>query len=248
MNKYSICAILLFSILASSCLSKKKVVYLQGSQNYNSVSVNYEPIIQNDDKISIVVSSNENEAAAPFNLSSITNAADASSGMVYLVDNKGNIEFPVIGTLSVSGYSLNELKETLKKKLSVYFKNPPVVNVVITNFKVTVLGDVKAPGIKTFANHRVTILEAIGAAGDLTIFGKRNNVLIVRDFQGIKSFNRVDLTRADLVSSPFYYLDQNDVIYVEERKAKIDATALPNLPIIVSVFSFLTTIVLLVTR
>lgn len=227
-------------------MSKKKVVYLQGSQNFKDVSVNYEPIIQNDDKLSILVTSSENEAAAPFNLSSYTN--DSAIGMTYLVDNKGNIEFPIIGTISVSGYSLHELKEMLKKKLSVYFKNPPVINVAITNFKVTVLGDVKVPGIVTFQNQRVTILDALASAGDLTIFGKRNNILIVRDFQGIKSFNRVDITKAELVNSPFYYLDQNDVIYVEERKAKIDSAALPNLPLIISIVSFLTTAVLLLTR
>lgn len=248
MNKYSIYIILILSLLTTSCMSKKKYYYLQGTQDFKNVSVNYEPIIQNDDKISIIVSSNEVEAAAPFNLIATTNLQDASIGMTYLVDNKGNIEFPVIGTLSVAGYSLNELEAMLKKKLSVYFKNPPVVNIVITNFKVTVLGEVKSPGIKAFTNHRVTILEALGAAGDLTVFGKRNNVLIVRDFQGIKSFNRIDLTKADLVSSPFYYLDQNDVIYVEERKAKVDANAIPNLPVIISIFTFLTTIVLLVTR
>lgn len=247
MNKYSIYIVLILSILTTSCMSKKKYYYLQGTQDFKNASVNYEPIIQNDDKISIIVSSNEAEAAAPFN-SFNADAVGGGAGMNYLVDNKGNIEFPIIGTLSVSGYSLSELKEMIKKKLALYFKNPPVINIVITNFKVTVLGEVKSPGIKSFNNHRVTILEALGASGDLAIFSKRNNIMIVRDFQGIKSFNTIDITKADVVNSPFYYLDQNDVIYVQERKAKIDSSALPNLPIIVSVFSFLTTLIFLVTK
>ncbi|MEC4004410.1 polysaccharide biosynthesis/export family protein [Flavobacterium sp. SUN052] len=241
MNKYSLYFILLISIFATSCMSKKKFVYLQGNQSFKDVSVNYEPIIQNDDRLTIVVSSLETEAAQPFNW------ALPSEDIGYLVDNHGNIEFPVLGTLSVSGYSLTELKSMLKQKLTAYIKNP-VINILISNFKVTVLGDVKSPGVKPFTNHRVTLLEALGAAGDLTIYAKRNNVLVVRDFQGIKSFNRVDITKADFVNSPFYYLDQNDVIYVEERKAKIDTTALPNLPVIISAVSFLITIAFLVTR
>lgn len=241
--KYKTLLILLSSaLLFTSCLSKKKILYLQGSQDYKDVSGNYEPIIQNDDKLSIIVTSLEIEAAAPFNLNrgQISNSSDSSSGAgsTYLVDNKGNIEFPVLGTISVSGYSVNELKLLLKQKLLDYIKDP-VVNILITNFKVTVLGEVNSPGVKSYSNHRITLLDVLGSSGDLTYFGKRDNILIMRDYQGIKSFNRVDITKADFVNSPFYYLDQNDVIYVEPRKAKIDSTALPNLPIIVTVTTFL---------
>jgi polysaccharide export outer membrane protein len=229
-------------LLLSSCISKKRIVYLQGSQGFNSVSTNYDPLIQRDDKLAITVSSLEMDATKPFNL---THSGNGTSN--YLVDVAGKIDFPVLGTIQVEGFSISELKVLLKEKLSVYIKNP-VVNITIQNFKVTVLGDVKSPGIKTFENHRVTLLDVLGSSGDLTPFGKRKNILIVRDYQGIKSFNRVDITKADFVNSPFYYLDQNDIVYVEQRKAKMDSTALPNLPLVVSVISFLTTMVLLLNR
>lgn len=239
-------------LLFSSCVSKEKMVYLQGNQDFNNKSTNYDPLIQRDDRLSIIVSALEPETAKPFNLSQnnttgTSNNSSNNNQNTYLVDVNGKIDFPVIGTLAVEGFSINDLKIMLKEKLSVYIKNP-VINITIQNFKVTVLGDVNAPGIKTFNNHRVTLLEAIGASGDLSIFGKRNNILIVRDYQGIKSFNRVDITKADFVNSPFYYLDQNDVVYVEQRKAKMDSSALPNLPLIFSVLSFVTTIVFLVTK
>lgn len=234
-------------LLLTSCISKKKIIYLQGNQDFNSVSTNYDPLIQRDDRLAITVSSIEMDAARPFNLSQSTNNQSTNSQTTYLVDVSGKIDFPVLGTLSVEGFSISELRVLLKEKLSLYLKNP-VVNITIKNFKVTVLGDVKSPGIKTFDNHRVTLFDAIGDAGDLSIFAKRKNILIVRDYQGIKSFNRVDITQANFVNSPFYYLDQNDVVYVDQRKAKIDASALPNLPLVVSVISFLTTMVLLLNK
>ncbi len=219
----------------SSCVSKKKFVYLQGSQDFNDISTNYEPIIQNDDVLSIVVSTQEVDASTPFNSAS------------YLVDNEGKIDFPVIGNIQVSGFSIKELKNLLKQKLAAHLIDP-AINIKILNFKVTVLGDVASPGVKSFGNHRVTLFDAIGASGDLTVYAKRFNILIVRDNQGLKTFNRVDITKADFVNSPFYYLDQNDLIYVEQRKAKIDTTALPSLPLYASVFSLLLTLTLLVTK
>jgi len=234
-------------LLLGSCISKKKIIYFQGQQDYNAISNNYDPLIQRDDRLSIVVSSLEEAAAKPFNLPGSAGGVSSNTATSYLVDSAGKIDFPGLGTLLVEGYSIQELKVVLKDKLSVYLKNP-VINISIENFKVTVLGDVSSPGIKTFTNHRVTLLDVLGASGDLSIFGKRNNILIIRDFQGIKSFNRVDITQASFVSSPFYYLDQNDVVYVEQRKAKIDASALPNLPLILSITSFFTTMVLLLNR
>lgn len=235
MKNYFFYISIIFLFLFSSCVSKKKFVYLQGSQDFNDISTNYEPIIQNDDVLSIVVSTQEVDASAPFNSAS------------YLVDNEGKIDFPVIGNIQVSGFSIKELKNLLKQKLAAHLIDP-VINIKILNFKVTVLGDVASPGVKSFGNHRVTLFDAIGASGDLTVYAKRFNILIVRDNQGLKTFNRVDITKADFVNSPFYYLDQNDLIYVEQRKAKIDTTALPSLPLYASVFSLLLTLTLLVTK
>ncbi|GAA4039833.1 polysaccharide biosynthesis/export family protein [Flavobacterium chungnamense] len=235
MKNYFFYITIIFLFLFSSCVSKKKFVYLQGSQDFSNISTNYDPIIQNDDLLSIIVTTQEVEAAVPFNLPN------------YLVDNEGKIDFPVIGNIQVSGYSIKELKSMLKQKLTTHLIDP-VINVKILNFKVTVLGDVSLPGIKSFNNHRVTLFDAIGASGDLSVYAKRYNVLIVRDIQGLKTFNRVDITKADFVNSPFYYMDQNDLVYVEQRKAKINTTALPSLPLYASIFSLLLTVTLLVTK
>ena len=230
-------------------MSKKRILYLQGNQNINNASANYEPIIQNDDRLSIRISTLEPEASIPFNIDSSVNSSAAINvnATGYLVDNNGNIDFPVLGTINVAGYTIEKLKSMLKDKLLVYLKDP-VVNIRLLNFKVTVLGEVVSPGVRSFSSNRVTLLDAIAASGDLTLYGKRDNILLVRDFQGIKTFNRININQADFINSPFYYLDQNDVVYVEARKAKIDATALPNFPIIVSVISFLITITILITK
>jgi polysaccharide biosynthesis/export protein len=245
---------ILSALLFASCVSKEKMIYLQGNLDTDKKSLNYDPLIQRDDRLSIIVSSLDFEASKSFNLNQSSANANANVSVgannvqnTYLVDVDGTIDFPVLGTLSVEGFTINQLKILLKEKLAVYLTNP-IVNISIQNFKVTVLGDVNSPGIKTFFNHRVTLLDAIGASNDLTVYGKRYNILVIRDYQGVKSFNRVDITKADFVNSPFYYLDQNDVIYVEQRKSKLDASALPNLPLIFSILSFVTTLVFLVSR
>ena len=256
---------MIFPMIFTSCMSKKNFLYLQGLPKLSNFSANYEPIIQNDDRLSIRVNTLEPEASIPFNLegsktnsgnsSNISNSANltntnsnnSSNSIGYLVDEKGTIDFPVIGTINVAGFTIGQIKTILKEKLAVYLKDP-IINIQLLNFKVTVLGDVSSPGIKIFSSNRVTLFDAIGASSDLTIFGKRKNILLVRDFQGVKTFNRIDITQADFVNSPFYYLDQNDVVYVESRKAKVDATALPNLSLIVSLVSFISTMIFLVIK
>ena len=238
--------------LTTSCLPKKSVIYLQGQQNPDNASFNYEPLIQQDDMLYIHVSSTVAGAATPFNIDSETVGASGGSfdsqKQSYLVDNAGNIEFPIIGTLNVSGYSLNKLKSILKEKLLPYFTDP-VINIRLLNFKVTVLGEVGKPGLVTVNSQRITILEAIAAAGDLTPFGKRDNILLIREFQGVKTYNRVDITKAEFVNSPLYYLDQNDVLYIEPRKSKIDSAAIgPNVTAIVSILGFVLTTALILIK
>jgi polysaccharide export outer membrane protein len=243
--------------LVTSCVSRKKIVYLQGSQNSENSSYNYEPLIQKDDILYINISTDEPSASVPFNLDeqavSMDGAANSSNNFAvekqtYLVDTMGNIDFPIIGTISVAGYSLNDVKGILKEKLSLYLKNP-VINLRIMNFKVTVLGEVTKPGEVRVQSQRITLLDALSSSGDMTIYGRRDNVLLIRDFQGIKSFNRIDLTKADFVNSPFYYLDQNDVIYVEPRKSKIDSTTFgSNLTTIISLLGFVLTTTLILTK
>lgn len=229
---------------------------MQGTQSASESAANYEPLIQNDDILFINVSSSQAAAVAPFNLDTQGQDKDSGTGQgsyssqkqSYLVDNKGNIEFPILGTLPVSGYSINELRDVLKNKLKEYVTDA-VINVRIVNFKVTVTGEVNQPGVVTTTSQRFTLFDALAMSGDLTLYGKRDNILIVRDFQGVKTYNRVDITKADFVNSPFYYLDQNDFIYVEPRKAKIDSTAIgTNIPFIVSIVGILLTTTLILTR
>lgn len=244
---------LLLALTQVSCVSKKKYYYLQGDYNMGNAAANYEPIIQKDDRISIVVMTYQRELSEPFNLSMGGNGNVGGGNIMnnpnagYLVDSEGTIDFPTLGKLSVAGYTIEQLRLMLTDKLKAYLVDP-IINIRILNFKVTVLGAVLNPGVKSFNTNRVTILDVLAESGDVSPFGRRQEVLIIRDYQGVKSFNTIDLTKADLVNSPFFYMDQNDVVYVRERKAKIDATALPNLPIIVSSISFLTTMILLLTR
>ena len=130
----------------------------------------------------------------------------------------------------------------------VYVKDP-VINIRILNFKISVLGEVNKPGTILVNSQRITLLEALSQSGDLTLYGKRDNILLIRDFQGTKTYNRVDITKADFVNSPFYYLDQNDLIYVEPKKSRIDATAIgPNVTTLISIASFIITTALILTR
>ncbi len=247
-------ALIVIALLSSSCVPSKDILYLQGSQNSENNSSNYEPLIQKDDLLFINISSSQAEAVAPFNLDSqskdITSSTSGFSNQkqTYLVDNNGNIEFPIIGTLNAAGYSVNEFRDFLKNKLK-NFVSDAVINIRIVNFKVTVTGEVGQPGVVSTNSQRFTLFDAIAMSGDLTLYGRRDNILIVRDFQGIKTYNRVDITKADFVNSPFYYLDQNDLIYVEPKKTKINSTAIgTNIPFIVSVVGLLITTTLIVTK
>lgn len=253
MNKKHLILYLFIAFSLSSCLSKKKMIYLQGQQSQAGSEVNYEPQIQNDDLLSITIMSSDPEIAAPFNLDQIqgTSTVGGTNNLfktTYLVDSRGEIEMPVLGKVPVAGYTKSYLKQYLKDRLSVYIKDP-IINIRIANFKISVLGEVKSPGTFTMQSDRVTLLEALAEAGDLTLYGKRQNILIIRDYLGTKTYNRVDITQADFVNSPFYYLDQNDVIYVEPRKAKIDSTAIgSNVSTIISIVGFLITTTLILTR
>ncbi len=234
-----------------SCVSKKKYYLLQGTYDMKNASSNYEPIIQKDDRIYIEVMTYQRELSEPFNFNSLNTGGISSGGnnplIGYLVDSEGYIDFPVLGKVSVAGFTVEQLRLYLSDKLKTYLVDPKI-NIRILNFKVTVLGAVNNPGVVSFTSNRATLLDALAQAGDLTTYGIRNNIMIVRDYQGIKSFHTIDISKADFVNSPYYYLDQNDFIYVQERRAKVDASALPNLPLFVSILSFLTTVTLLLTR
>jgi polysaccharide export outer membrane protein len=242
---------LLLFILAASCVPKKKIVYLQGNAGGGNASIsNYEPVIQPDDILYINVSSQNPEAVAAFNTqeSSQNMAAMDLKQRSYLVSKDGMIQYPVLGALKAAGLTRAEFTDMLRNRLQPYV-NDAVVNLRFLNFKVTVLGEVTKPGRVDVASDRITLIEAIAQSGDLTLYGMRDNILIVRDNQGEKTFNRVDITAANFVNSPFYYLKQNDVVYVEPRRAKVDSTAIGgNITTIISIFSFLLTTTLILTR
>lgn len=239
-------------LLMTSCASKKKMIYLQGIEaSSTSENVRYEPKIQLDDLIYINVSSESIEAAAPFNLrgdAQQTAGGNAIQYSSYLVDNQGEINLPIIGSVKVAGLTKTELHDFLKIKLEEYLKDP-ILLVRVINFKVTVMGEVKSPGNFTINSDRLTIMEALAQAGDLTPVANRENVLVVREESGIKSYYRVNLTDSELLQSPIYYLKQNDLIIVEPRFTKPESSVIgANLPLTISVISFLITLTVLATR
>ncbi len=220
-------------IAMTSCTSYKKVYYLQNSAQIDTTTVTefYDARIQPKDMLTITVSSEKPEAAIPFNLT-IPTALNSGNGanrsltsqptlQNYLVDNEGYIDFPILGKIHVAGMTKGELEEYVKEHIKSNFTTAPIVTVRMSNYKVTVLGEVNAPGVKTIANEKVNVLEAVAMAGDLTIYGQRDGVKLVREnLDGTKQIIPLDLNDANLIYSPYYYLQQNDILYVEPNKAK----------------------------
>jgi len=232
------------------------LIYYQNidSAGIAAKSSSYEIKIQPDDLLSIIVSAENPEIAMPFNLPAVgvANARQVDAFMaqpllqLYLVDYNGNIEFPVLGKLKVSGLTRTEVLNMFYTKIGAYIKNP-IINMRIANFKVSVQGEVTLPGTYAITSERVTLIEALTMAKDLTIYGKRNNILVIREIDGVKSYNRVDITKADFINSPFYYLAQNDVVYVEPNKSRINGAAVgPNTGVIISITSILITLITLI--
>ena len=252
--KYSL-YLLLFSILIfnSSCVSKKKVIYFQeiDSLALGKVKTQFEPIIKVDDALYINVAGLDPEAATPFNPQNLQGQG-GSGGLqmyrqTYLVDKNGAIQFPVLGTIQVGGLTKEQLHEELTKAISVYFSNP-IITIRIANYKISILGEVVTPGVYPIESERVTLPEALALAGDMTLFGKRENVLLIREVDGIKSSVRINMTDPNFVNSPYYYLSQNDVVYVEPNQRKINATAIgPNILAAISILGFAVTTILLLT-
>jgi polysaccharide export outer membrane protein len=245
----AILLLLLFSflILSESCMTRKDISYfqdLQDSISIQKITKDFEAVIQAGDILSIHVTSLSQEASSFFNV--VGENGDKQVANTYLVDAGGNIEMPLIGTVSVVGSTTQEAKAIIKNKLEKYLTNP-TVNLRIRNFKVTVLGEVKAPGVYTIPNEKITLVEAIGLAGDLTIFGRRIDVLVVREKDGERKFYKVDLRSKEIFESEIYYLHSNDIVYVEPGKGKI-ASADAWYRILPIVFSGLTALALFIQR
>ncbi|HEY4109819.1 polysaccharide biosynthesis/export family protein [Puia sp.] len=257
-------ALVVLSLLLASCGSTRNIVYMQGAFDTAKLSnaVYPEPLIQKGDLISIIVYSDNAEATRIFNQSLITTAgagsaseAAATSGITgqtpsapgYLVDESGNIEFQELGLLHVDGLTRAALKDTLANRLKGYLNNP-YFNIRFLNYKFTMIGEVQRPGIYTIPGDHINILEALGMAGDMTFYGRRDNVLVIRETDGKREWARLDLTKPDIMASPFFTLRQNDVVVFEPSRKKVaanDQTTVRNLTIItglISTFAILYTI------
>ncbi|MFD1294183.1 polysaccharide biosynthesis/export family protein [Lutibacter holmesii] len=246
MNKYYVIGLL--TILLFSCASPEKIIYFQeveGVQVQDSL-LNFEPKIQVGDILGINVSAVDGVAALPFNLYEtpvLGNSISNSKPLTYLVDSDGQIQFPILGDLKVEGYTTKELKTVLTTRIGEYIKQP-TINIRLTNFKVGVTGEVQKPGAYTIANGRISILDAIILAGDLTIYGNRKNVLLIREQKGKRTFINIDLTNKELFNSPYFYLAQNDVLYVEPNKTRVNNSAVgANTGVILSSVSILISLV-----
>lgn len=210
----------------ASCASRKDIVYLQNSNVIpENIYAKHAPKIQQEDLLTITVSAADLKATLPFNQQNQYQQQSATSTDFafkpsYLVDNNGEIDFPVLGKLKLEGLTRLEATEFLKSKLSAYIVNPGV-NITFGNFKITVLGEVNKPGTYNLSQERVTVLEGLGLAGDMTIKGVRNNVLLVREKNGEKQLHRLNLLTDSIINSPYYYLAQNDVIYVEPNNSQV---------------------------
>lgn len=251
MKNYNIPILILIFCMLASCGSKKEIIYFQDEPIEDVISSQPKELIYKpDDMLTINVSALDPATVSPFNLAIVSgvsaNPTSAQNGLVqqtYLVDYDGNIEFPVLGTLKVAGLTRTQLTDMLTQKISEY-ANDPIVNIRLANFTITILGEVSNPGTFTIQDERITILEAIGLADDLTIFGKRKNVLLIREVDGKKKFAKLDLTSINVVNSPVYYLQPNDVIYVEPNTARIRQSSYnQNNAVLISAIGTLTTII-----
>lgn len=228
MNKTKL--LLLAGMIAiSSCTSYKQVPYLQNSAEVDTTMVVelYDARIQPKDMLTITVSSEDADAAIPFNLTVATPQTamryltSQPTLQTYLVDNNGCIDFPTLGSLCIGGMTKTEVEALIKEKLRGHFTSDPIVNVRMVNYKISVLGEVLRPNSYTISNEKVNIFEALALAGDLTIYGKRDGVKLIReDADGTKKIIPINLNDANIIYSPYYYLQQNDVLYVEPNKAK----------------------------
>ena len=226
--------LMLLPFLLVACQSYKKVPYFQDVEVVNQVEQQeklYDARIMPKDLLTIVVSCTNPELAIPFNLTVASNAGMAASSssyvttqptlQAYLVDNDGNINFPVLGELKLGGLTKKEAERLVIDKLKAYMKEIPIVTVRMVNYKISVIGEVTRPGTFTISNEKVNLLEALAMAGDMTVYGLRDNVKLIReDANGKQQIVTLDLNKAETILSPYYWLQQNDIVYVTPNKAK----------------------------
>lgn len=252
-----VCLVIISSI--TSCVSPKTIVYFQGdTARYSSQEINqkYIPLIQPNDILSIVVGSLSAEANEVFNtpnLFTTTSTNYSATGgskmqpLGYLVDSDGSIEVPLIGKVKIGGLRTTDAADTIRTRLLKYLKEPSVI-VRNLNFKVSVLGEVKLPAVYVIPDEKITLPEVLSLAGDLTIYGNRSNLMIIREENGKREYARIDMTSRDIFNSPYYYIHKNDVIYVEPVKSKMLDTdsRIRTVPLIATIVGGISTLGILI--
>jgi len=236
----------------TSCVSQKEITYFQPkdvSNDIQKIDIKERFIVklQPGDILNIMVNSISPEANTMFNVFPVQTGQINVTGTAttppigFLVDSDGFIALPLVGKILISGLSSKEASDLISKKLDQYLVQP-TVSVRVVNYKISVLGEVNRPSLYTINNEVVTLPEALSLAGDLTIFGKRQNILVIREVEGKKEFSRVDLTKRDFFNSPYYYLRPNDIVYVEPAKGRITNTSrsVQLAPVFISALTFLT--------
>ncbi len=259
MRKYVTCLLVCVAVFFTACTSTKKILYLQDvvPLKQQEIEQKYEVIIHSDDLLAIMVNSRDPELALPFNMPMVTyqlgsNSTGQQRVLGYLVDTNGDIDFPILGKIHVEGLTRMQLTELVKNKLiEEDLIKDPIVTVQFLNFKVSVMGEVSRPGSFTISGDRITLLEALSMAGDLTIYGRRDRVAVIRENNGKRTILFHDLRSAEIFNSPCYYLQQNDIVYVEPNKAKSGQSGINQnntIGVWVSVISLLTTIAVLIFK
>lgn len=229
-------------IFLSSCASSKKLNYFNDEDKNEPILkqdiINYAPTVQYGDMLNVNVTSIEPELAIPFNIMEIQDNRMIRQ-IPYLVNADGTINFPVLGKIKVDQMTTQEVTRLIHERLLPYLKDP-TVTVQLMNFKVSVLGEVSNPGSFTILNERINIPEALALAGDLTIYGKRKTITLIREQNNTREFIPIDLTDKSIFSSPYYYLSQNDILYIESNKTRVNSSKVgPNTSLLVSSLSIL---------
>jgi polysaccharide export outer membrane protein len=251
----------IFSLAISSCSTPKNIPYFKdvpdtAKQRIIDQAAYYTPVIQPDDILQVNIQTLDASTTAQLNQQNAVSwpannntqagpSAIPSNISGYLVDREGNVILPLLGKVSVKGKTTDQVRDDIRGKASEFYKDP-VVNVRFANFKITVLGEVARPSSYIMPNEKITLLDALGMAGDLTIYGKRENVLLIRDNNGKKEFVRFDLNSSNIFASPYFFLHQGDVVYVEPNKSKVastDATQVRRIAILTSAVTLLIVII-----
>lgn len=264
MNKPALLFFLLVTLLFSSCATRKSLVYLRDMEELKEYPVfqKYEPVIHRDDRLSITVSCKNPELTLPFNIPGSSNYSIGLDGNIttsvpsggsdnaskgYLVDVNGEIDFPVLGKLKVEGRTRGQVTELIKQRLiDEDLIKDPIVMVNFLNFKITVLGEVKSPNTYDIPGDRITLLEAIAKAGDISEDGRVDRVAVIREYGNKRRIMFHDLRSKDVFNSPCYYLQQNDIVYVEPSASKTRDNTQRTVSTITTILSVVTTITSLV--